>query len=327
MNTRSKVVVPNTTADVPTNVNAPQTLADPTRDDTPPPWARALMERVDATLIKLDQHDHENENLESLEEPIPTWARALMEEIDQIDMRLQKLESQDESNSWEDNSPQIEIPDEPINDYPHFSNFVPSNDYYLRDMTDYQYNEVKVDIPMIKEVDDPKEYLNEDMISSLPKTIQCINPTPRSNSTIRCFKCRKIGHVKADCSKLIIVMDDSNPLPTNDSKNIELEDEIYELEKAISIKHVHIIHDIVLKEFASSYDRYKTFIAFPRRYKILKPSDLVDTKIHPPKLLKFSFTFQLKNYVPFKLLLKKKLILIFGIIFMGAYLVYLLFQI
>ena len=117
-------------------------------------------------------------------------------------------------------------------------------------------------------------------------------------------------------------MDDSNPPPTNDSKNIELEDEIYDLDKAVSLKHVHIIHDIVLKEFASSYKRYKTFIAFPRRYKILKLSDLVDTKIHPPKLLKNSFKFQLKNYVPFKLLLK--LILIFGIIFIGAYLLHLL---
>ena len=171
-------------------------------------------------------------------------------------------------------------------------------------MTDYEYNEVRVDIPMFKEVDDPKEYLNEDMTISLPKTIQCINPTPRSNRIIRCYKCRKIGHIKADCSKLIKLMDDSNPLPTNDSKKFELEDEMYDLDKAMSIKHIHIIHDIVLKELASSYERYKTFIAFPRRYKILKQSDLVDTKIHPPKLLKFSFTFQLKNYVPFKVLLK-----------------------
>ena len=142
------------------------------------------------------------------------------------------------------------------------------------------------------------------MTRSLPKTIQCINPTPRSNRIIRCYKCWKVGHVKANCSKLIIAMDDSNPLPTNDSKEFELEDENYGLDKAISIKHVHIIHDIVLKKFASSYKRYKTFIAFPRRYKILKPSDLVDTKFHPPKILKFSFTFQLKNYIPFKLLLK-----------------------
>ena len=323
MNTRSKAVVPITTADVPTNVNAPQTLADPTRDDTPPPWARALMERVDAILNKLDQHDNEDENLESLEEPTPTWARALMEEIDQIDMRLQKLESQDESNSWEDNSPQIEIPEEPINDDPHFSNVVPSNDYYPMDRIDYQYTEARADIPMFKEEYDPKEYLNEDMTSSLPKIVQCIDPIPRSNRIIRCYKCRKVGHVKASCSKLIIVMDDSNPLPTDDSKNIELEDEIYELDKAISIKHVHIIHDIVLKHFASSYERFKTFIAFPRRYKILKPSDLVDTKIHLPKLLKKSFKFKLKKYVPFKLLLK--LILIFGIIFIGAYLLHLLF--
>ena len=90
-------------------------------------------------------------------------------------------------------------------------------------------------------------------------------------------------------------MDDSSPLPTNDSKEFELEGEICGLDKAISIEHVHIIHDIVLKEFASSYERYKTFIAFPRRYKILKPSGLVDTKIHSPKLLKFSFKFQQKK--------------------------------
>ena len=176
-------------------------------------WARAFVEEMQALNRKLNQHDNEDENLESLEEPIPTWARALMEEMDQIDMRLQKLESQDESDSWEDNSPQIEIPDEPINDYPHFSNFVPSSDHYLRDMIDYHSNEVKVDTPMSKEVNDLKEYLNEDMISSLPKTIPCINPTPRSNSTIRCYKCRKVGHVKANCSKMIIVLDDSNPLP------------------------------------------------------------------------------------------------------------------
>ena len=259
---------------------------------------------MQALISKLDQHDNEDENLESLEEPTPTWARALMEEIDQMDMRLQKLESQDESNSWEDNSPQIEIPDEPINDYPHFPNFVPSNDYYPRDMIDYEYNETRVDTPMSKEVNDLKEYLNEDMISSLSKTFQCINLTPRSNRIIRCYKCRKVGHVKANCSKLIIVMDDSNPLPTDDSKNIELEVENYGLDKAISIEHVHIIHDIVLKEFASSYERYKTFIAFPRRYKILKPSDLVDTKIHLSKLLKKSFKFQLKIIFPLKLLFK-----------------------
>ena len=282
MSTISEAIASNTTADVYVFNNTRYIITD----EPTPSWAVELIEnleainiRMQALISKLDQHENEDENLESLEEPTPTWARALMEEIDQIDMRLQKLESQDESNSWEDNSPQIEIPDEPINDYPHFSNFVPSNDYYLRDMTDYEYNEVRVDIPMFKEVDDPKEYLNEDMSNGFPKTIQCINPTPRSNRIIRCYICRKVGHVKADCSKLIIVMDDSNPLPTNDSKKFELEDEIYDLDKAISIKHIHFIHDIVLKEFASSYKRYKTFIAFPRRYKILKPSDFVKTKL------------------------------------------------
>ena len=125
---------------------------------------------------------------------MPSWARDLLESLEALDIkldqhkiRLKNLESLDESNSWEDNSPQIEIPKEPINDPPNFSNFVPSNDHYLRDMTDYQYNEVRVDIPMFKEVDDTKGYLNEDMTSNLPKTIQSTNLTPRANSTIRCF--------------------------------------------------------------------------------------------------------------------------------------------
>ena len=263
MNTRSKDVVHNTTADVPTNVNAPQTLADPTQEEPMPPWARVMIESIQALIDIVDQDNNRIENLESLDEPMPSWAAELLESLealttsvqantillDRLDNTLENLESPDESDFLEDNSPQIEIPKGPINDHLDSSNVVPSNDQYLRDMTDYEYNEVRVDIPMFVEVDDPKEYLNEDMTSSLPKTI----PTPRSNRIIRCYKCRKVGHVKASCSKLIIVMDDSNPLPTLDNKNIELEDEIYDLDKAISLKNVHIIHDIVLKEFASSY--------------------------------------------------------------------------
>ena len=309
MSTRSETVASNTSSDVYVYNN----IRFIVQDEPMPSWAGALMDSVEALSIsvqaftnsvqaftnsvqtldnQVDQHDNEGENLESLEEPTPTWARALMEEID---MRLQKLESLDESDSWEDSSPQIDIPEEPIIDYPHVSHFVPSNDHYLKDKIDYEHNETRVDTPMSKEVNDLKEYLNEDMISSLPKTIQCINPTLRSNRIIRCFKCLQVGHIKTYCPKLIIVMHDSNPLPTNDNKKFELEDENYGLDKAISTEHVHIIHDIVLKEFASSYKRYKTFIAFPRRYKILKPIDLVDIKIHSPKLLKFSFKFQQKK--------------------------------
>ena len=342
MTTISEAIASNTTADMNVSRNTLHISDDPTQEEPMPPWARVMVESMQANNVNLQatnanlqalideigQHDHENENLESLEEPMPSWAREMLEKMQTMNLRLDRLEntlnnleSPDESDFLEDNSPQIEIPKEPINDHLDFSNVVPSNDCYPRDMIDYQYTEARVDIPMFKEVDNPKEYLNDDMTISLPKTIQCINPTPRSNRIIKCYKCRKVGHVKADCSKLIIVMDDSNP-PTNDSKNIELEDEIYDLDKAVSLKHAHIIHDIVLKEFASSYKRYKTFIDFPRRYKILKLSDLVDTKIHPPKLLKNSLKFQLKNYVPFKLLLK--LILIFGIIFIGAYLLHLL---
>ena len=272
----------------------------------------STISKATASNTTTDVYVFNNTRFMVQEEPIPTWARALIESVetltnslqafsisvqslhnkfDQHDIRLKNLEPLDESDFLEDNSPQIEIPKEPINDHLDSYNVVPSNDQCLRDMTDYEYNEVRVDIPMFKEVDDPKEYLNEDMTSSLPKTIQCINPTPRSNRIIRCYKCKKVGHVKSNCPKLIIVMDDFNPLPTNDNKEFELEDEIYGLHKAISIEHVHIIHDIILKGFASSYERFKTFIAFPRRYKILKPSDLVDTKTYPPRLLKISFKF------------------------------------
>ena len=105
MNTRSKAIPPNTTADVPTNANAPHTSAEPTREDD-----------------------------------IPTWNRVLMEKIDQLDMRLQKLESPKKFNSWEASYSQVKIPKKPINDRPNSSNFVPYNDHYPRDRTDYHYN-------------------------------------------------------------------------------------------------------------------------------------------------------------------------------------------
>ena len=64
MNSRSKAIAPNTTAYVPTNVNAPHTPAEPTREEAIPSWARALLENVQATdinvqaiSIKLDQLD------------------------------------------------------------------------------------------------------------------------------------------------------------------------------------------------------------------------------------------------------------------------------
>ena len=283
MNTISKSIASNTTADMNVSSNTLHIPDDPTQEEPMPPWARVMVESMQATNVNLqttnanlqalidenDQHDHENENLESLEEPMPSWAREMLEKMQTMNLRLDRLEntlnnleSPDESDFLEDNSPQIEIPKEPFNDHLDFSNVVPSNDYYPRDMIDYQYTEARVDIPMFKEEYDPKEYLNEDMTSSLPQTTQFTNPTPRINSTIRCYKCWKVGHVKADCSKLIIVMDESNPLPTNDNKEFKLEDEIYELDKAISIKPLHIIHDIVLKKFASSYEAFKTFIAF-----------------------------------------------------------------
>ena len=59
--------------------------------------------------------------------------------LDRLENTLNNLESPDESDFLEDNSPQIEIPKEPINDHLDFSNVVPSNDYYPRDMIDSVY--------------------------------------------------------------------------------------------------------------------------------------------------------------------------------------------
>ena len=74
--------------------------------------------------------------------------------------------------------------------------------------------------------------------------------------------------------------------------------------QAIFIEHVHTIHHIVSKQLASSYEPYKTFTDFPKRYKILKQSDLVIIKIHPHRLLKLYFKLQFKSNVPFKILSK-----------------------
>ena len=113
---------------MPTNVNAPHTLAEHIREETMPSWARDILENIQTLNIKFDQHD----------------------------IRLKKLESPKKSNSWEASSSQVEIPKEPINDHPNSSNFVPFNDHYPRDRTEYQYYQVRVDIPMFKGSDDPK---------------------------------------------------------------------------------------------------------------------------------------------------------------------------
>ena len=79
----------------------------------------------------------------------------------------------------------------------------------------------------------PNSNLNVGMNSSLPKNSEFTNPTPRTNSTIRCFNCQQVGHVKTNCPKLALVMDSSNPFPTNENKELEFEDEIYDLDEAM----------------------------------------------------------------------------------------------
>ena len=109
MNTQSKSIARNTTSDMTTNVNTPHTHAEPIREETMPSWARALLETTQAINIKLDQQDN----------------------------RIKNLESPKKSNSWEASSSQRKFSKEPINDHPNSSNFIPSNENYPRDRTDY----------------------------------------------------------------------------------------------------------------------------------------------------------------------------------------------
>ena len=407
MNTRSKSIAPNANTEANTNVNPPHTPAEPIKDDTLPPWATVMVESMQATNVNLQTI---NANLQA----VTVCVQSNTMKVEQLDIRLKKLESPKKSNSWEASSSQVKIPKEPINDHPNSSNFVPYNDHHPRDRTDYQYNQVRVDIPMFKGSDDPKEFLNweshldsyfgwfdyseerklkfaelkldgsaktywksilkicayryEDRIttwaemkgrlrtkyvpvnykiqlidtwqriqqkqrsvrdyinefqelmiaceleedqlsiisrfktglredikielelrevstldeaykvalrldgffkknprysnlnqprtfnrgqgntppniplnsnlnvgmnSSLPKTSQFTTPNPRTNSTIRCFNCQQVGHVKTNCPKLALVMDSSNPLHTNENNELEFEDEIYDLDEAM----------------------------------------------------------------------------------------------
>ena len=143
MNTRSKAIVPNTTTDMNANTNTPHTPAEPIREETMPSWARALLEIIQAINIKLVQQDN----------------------------RIKNLESPKKSNSWEASSSQRKFLKEPLNDHPNSFYFVPSNDHYPRDRTDYQYNQVRVDIPMFKGGDDPKQFLNWESHLDSSKTI------------------------------------------------------------------------------------------------------------------------------------------------------------
>ena len=54
--------------------------------------------------------------------------QSLHNKFDHVDNTLEYLESLDESNSWEDSSPQTMILKEPIVDHLDSSNFLPYND-------------------------------------------------------------------------------------------------------------------------------------------------------------------------------------------------------
>ena len=60
MNTRSKSIAPNANAEMNTNVNPPYTPAEPIRDDTLPPWARVMVESMQAINLRLDHLENKS---------------------------------------------------------------------------------------------------------------------------------------------------------------------------------------------------------------------------------------------------------------------------
>ena len=74
---------------------------------------------------------------------------------------------------------------------------------------------------------------NMSMNNNPPKTTQFTNSLPRTNPNIKCFNCQQVGHVKTNCPKLALVIDNSEPLPEDANEEVELEDEVYELDEAM----------------------------------------------------------------------------------------------
>ena len=109
MNTRSKSIAPNANAETNTNVNTPHAPTEPIRDDTLPPWARMMVESMQAINPRLDQLENKSKNEESPKK----------------------------SNPWEASSSQRRNSKDPLNDHPNSSNFTPPNDHYPRDRTEY----------------------------------------------------------------------------------------------------------------------------------------------------------------------------------------------
>ena len=109
MNTRCKSVALNANVEMNSNVNPPLTPIEPIREDDMPPWARIMVENMQALSLRLEQLENKSKNEESPKK----------------------------SNPWEASSSQRRNSKEPINDHPNSSNFIPPNDHYPSDRIEY----------------------------------------------------------------------------------------------------------------------------------------------------------------------------------------------
>ena len=89
MNTRSRPIASNTSADMDVISNTLHIPDDPTQEEPMPPWARVMIESIQALIDIVDQDNNRTENLESLDEPMPSWAAELLESLEALTTSVQ----------------------------------------------------------------------------------------------------------------------------------------------------------------------------------------------------------------------------------------------
>ena len=265
-----------------------------------PSWARALLESMQSLIIKLDQHNNRTENLESPKES-NSW------EASSSQIKIPKERINDHPNSSN-----VVLPNIPPNSNRNvstndrlpkttqFTNTFPRTNPNVKCFNCQQVGHVNTNCPKLALVIDNSEPLPDDSNEEieLGNEVYELDEAMIYDNDVRIQGKTNVCSFMFKNKNIILkpYMENSHPIKLSkvsaplalvrkiSSKKIQKSTRptIHALiPEAIFIKHVHTIHDIVSKQLASSYEPYKTLTDFPKRYKILKKSDLVITKIHP----------------------------------------------